>query len=159
MDVPLSPRAFRLLDGATKVVGLVTIAAALGGAAAPHALSVGAVGVGVGVVTVFLSPREEAASAPSDGNGSGDGGDTRDTEAWRPVTRLGKRLWHSRLARLGGLLWLVAFLVAGSGVLLEHVGDYGLATDLFAVSGPVGLVGVAAIVVAGGLDAVTSIRG
>ncbi|MFB6080348.1 MAG: hypothetical protein ABEJ81_05065 [Haloferacaceae archaeon] len=153
MDVPLSRRAFRLLDGASKAVGLAAIVAALGGVASPHSVLVGLVGVGVGVATAFLSPREAPADPPDDRE---DGPD--DAYGWRPVTGLARRLWHDRLARLGGGLWLAAFGLAGTGVALRGAGVVEPATTLLALSGPVGLGGVLAVAVAGGRHAIGALR-
>ncbi|MFC7128270.1 hypothetical protein [Haloferax chudinovii] len=156
MDVPLSPRAFRLLDGGSKLVGLVAIAAALNGAAAPHSLAVGLVGFVVGVGTAFLSPRE----APSDDrrDDTASAADPDDGLPRRPLTSLATRLWRSRLARLGGALWLSAFGVAAAGVALRAAGSYRLAATLFGVSGPLGLVGILGIAAGGGWLALASRR-
>ncbi|EMA04914.1 hypothetical protein [Haloferax denitrificans] len=159
MNVPLSPRAFRLVDAGSKLVGLVAIAAALNGAAAPHSLAVGLVGFVVGVGTAFLSPRE----APSDDDRGDDSAfasatDPDDGLPRRPLTSLAKRLWRSRLARLGGALWLSAFAVAAAGVALRAAGSYRLAATLFGASGPLGLVGILGIVAGGGWLALASRR-
>ncbi|ELZ91030.1 hypothetical protein [Haloferax sulfurifontis] len=161
MNVPLSPRAFRLVDGGSKLVGLVAIAAALNGAAAPHSLAVGLAGFVVGVGTAFLSPRE----APSDADRGDDSAfaSATDTDAddglpRRPLTSLATRLWRSRLARLGGALWLSAFGVAAAGVALRAAGSYRLAATLFGASGPLGLVGILGIAAGGGWLALASRR-
>ncbi|WP_430638956.1 hypothetical protein [Haloferax volcanii] len=157
MNVPLSPRAFRLVDAGSKLVGLVAIAAALNGAAAPHSLAVGLAGFVVGVGTAFLSPRE----APPDddrGDDAAPAADPTDDLPRRPLTSLAKRLWRSRLARLGGALWLSAFGVAAAGVALRAAGSYRLAATLFGFSGPLGLVGILGIVAGGGWLALASRR-
>ncbi|WP_148414452.1 hypothetical protein [Haloferax sp. KTX1] len=157
MNVPLSPRAFRLVDGGSKLVGLVAIAAALNGAAAPHSLIVGVAGFVVGVGTAFLSPRE-VTSRDDRGDDSTPATDPADGRPRRPLTSLATRLWRSRLARLGGALWLSAFAVAAAGVALRAAGSYRLAATLFGLSGPLGLVGILGIVTGGGRLALASRR-
>lgn len=157
MRVPLSPHAFRLVDGASKVVGLVAVAAALNGAAAPHSPLVGVLGVAVGVSTVFLSPRESGADGDRTPGTLG-GSDSARERGRRPLTRAARRLWRSRLTRIGAACWLVAFLVAGAGVVLGAVGVHGPTATLFAVSGPLGLLGTLAIAAAGVREAASSLR-
>lgn len=158
MEIPLSPRAYRLVDGASKVVGLVAVTAALSGAAAPHSFLVGVLGVCVGVATVFFRPHGSTAADEGVTDGATDDRSGGPSRGPRPVTALARWLWRDRLARLGGLLWLVSFLVAGTGVVLRQTGSVRPAATLFAASGPVGLLGVFAVVAAGGREAVSALR-
>jgi hypothetical protein len=58
MQVPLSPRGLRWLDRASKLVGLVLLAAALEGSLGEWSLVGGLAGLVIGGGTIFIEPSE-----------------------------------------------------------------------------------------------------
>lgn len=137
MELPLSRRAFVWLDRATKLLGLVAVAVAFEGSAGPLSVPVGLAGVLVGTATIACEPAdaEPLASEPAP---------DRDYDGYLD------RFHNPRIAlvaTVGAAIWLCSFLVAGTGVVLRSSNSR-VAVTLFALSGPLGLVGVAVVAVA-----------
>ncbi|MFB6073891.1 MAG: hypothetical protein ABEJ89_02635 [Haloarculaceae archaeon] len=148
MAFSLSPDAFVALDRASKAVGLVLLVVALGGDVGTLSVPLGVLGIAVGTATVFLDPPE---------------GDTRerpDGATGTPAAPAGQstppedgflaRFHNPRIALValvGAGIWLCSFLVAGVGVALRRPRP-GLAVTLLGLSGPLGLLGLAVLLVA-----------
>lgn len=56
--VSLTPRAYRALDAGSKLLGLLLLTAALGGAAGAYAIPVALLGLVIGLLTVFVDVEE-----------------------------------------------------------------------------------------------------
>lgn len=56
----LSPRAYAAVDRGSKLLGLVLVTAALGGAAGDYALPVALLGIALGVGTVFVDVADDS---------------------------------------------------------------------------------------------------
>lgn len=57
--VSLSPKTYFAVDRGSKLVGLLLLTAALGGAAGDYAGPVALVGIVVGLATVFVDPEDD----------------------------------------------------------------------------------------------------
>jgi|GEM_PF-1405961 len=57
--VSLPPKTYFVVDRGSKLLGLVLLAAALGGAAGDYAVPVALLGVFFGVLTVFVEPEDD----------------------------------------------------------------------------------------------------